>query len=270
MAERRTSSAPPTARTRVGGVVRPGQDDDPGCDEARHVVHVAVGLVQVDPQGQPDDLSRGRGAPPRYRSIPSCERSGFRFGLSRHSDVVSAVPSPSTSNDPPPSPVAAGSSRPPRARRASGRGGRRRPRGRTARRAAPPQALNRQSTARRPPAPSTTNVGPVSRTQPSFVVASTTRDVRRQPSARVAPLRARGDDGHRLAPGDRLGQPHPRGLRRLGAVAPGVRALGPDQVATVVPLPFGGHAEAVLARRARKNAGHGCFLEKGSDVGQAR
>ena len=60
-----------------------------------------------------------------------------------------------------------------------------------------------------------------------------------------------------------------RKSRGLAAIAPGVRAFGPDQVAAVVPLPLGRHAEAVLARRARKNAGHGA-PRKRSDLGQAR
>jgi hypothetical protein len=93
--------------------------------------------------------------------------------------------------------------------------------------------------------------------------------VRRQPGTRVAPLPAGGDHGHGLARGDRLGQPHPRGLRGLAPVAPGVGAFGPDQVAPVVPLPLGRHAVTVATGRARKNAGHGCSLQR-SGVGQAR
>ena len=87
---------------RVGGVVGPGQDDDararrsaPGCRRGRRSRRGAT------PAREPDDLLQRRGGRRGTASISARVRSGLRLGLSRHSSVVSTVPSPSTSIEPP-------------------------------------------------------------------------------------------------------------------------------------------------------------------------
>ncbi len=63
-------------------------------------------------------------------------------------------------------------------------------------------------------------------------------------------LRRADADGHRLELGDGLGHGAEGGLRRLAAVAPVVRALGPDHPGLAVGFPFRRHAEAIGARSA--------------------
>ena len=89
---------------------------------------------------------------PRTASISSRVRSGLRLGLSRHSSVVSRVPSPSTSIEPPSRMRSLSSTSPARARRSWSRRRHRRPTGSTDPTADRPSALKAQST-RAEPAP---------------------------------------------------------------------------------------------------------------------
>ena len=69
-------------------------------------------------------------------------------------------------------------------------------------------------------------------------------------SASVFVLCGRHPDGHRLEAGNGLGHSSVRGLRRLAAQTPVVRALRPDHPDLSLRSPFGRHVKAVSAGRA--------------------
>ena len=85
----------------VGLVVGPGQQHDPGPGEAGEVVDVAVGLVLEDAGAEPDDLLGAEVVEQAALDLLAARAPGCGCGLSRHSSVVSTVPSPSTWIEPP-------------------------------------------------------------------------------------------------------------------------------------------------------------------------
>ena len=72
-----------------------------GIDEAGQVVNVAVGVVADDAFAQPEDLVHAEVIAQICLDLRSWSECGLRLGLSRQASVVSSVPRPLTSMEPP-------------------------------------------------------------------------------------------------------------------------------------------------------------------------
>lgn len=81
--------------------------------------------------------------------------------------------------------------------------------------------------------------------------------LRRQQPAGIGELGGGSTDGDRFALGNRGDDPHPDLLRRLGAVAPDVGALRPAKPATGLGFEFAGQAETIVFGSGVEQSGHG-------------
>ena len=69
--------------------------------KAREVVDVPVGVVALDPFAQPEEMAYAEVVAQVLLDRGDGRESGLRFGLSRQERVVSRVPAPFTSMEPP-------------------------------------------------------------------------------------------------------------------------------------------------------------------------
>ena len=100
-ASRAAPGSPAAARSSRRRIVLDHRDDRVGLDEAGQVVDVAVGVVAHDAVAEPEDLRHAEEVAQVALDLRSRRAPGLRFGLSRHASVVSSVPRPFTSIEPP-------------------------------------------------------------------------------------------------------------------------------------------------------------------------